>query len=90
MLALLQTDDGEVARAATDIGDQDQFLGLHPLVIMGGGDRLGDEDDVAEAGLAGNGFEHGLGAGIPFCLVRLRRWLSLSSLLPSRLAPPCR
>jgi hypothetical protein len=57
---------------------------------MGGGDRLGDEDDVAEAGLAGNGFEHGLGAGIPFCLVRLRRWLSLSSLLPSRLAPPCR
>jgi hypothetical protein len=41
MLALLQTDDGEVARAATDIGDQDQFLGLHRLVIMGGGDRLG-------------------------------------------------
>jgi hypothetical protein len=28
MPALLQTDDGEVARAATDIGDQDQFLGL--------------------------------------------------------------
>ena len=60
-LAVLRadTDDGKVARAAADVGDEHQLFALDRLfVVVGRRDGLIHERDVAKAHPSGNGLEH--------------------------------
>jgi hypothetical protein len=44
-------DQGEVARAPAEVGDEDRLVVIEPgLVVVGGGDRLELEDDVGPTG----------------------------------------
>ena len=62
-------DDGEVRRAAADIGHQHQLLARDRLlVVIGRRDRFVDEGHIAESGLARDLPQHALGA--PFGIRR--------------------
>jgi hypothetical protein len=58
-LARPDADDGEVARAAANVGDQHQLFALYRLlIVMSRGDRFVDEGDVAKSGAPCDCLEH--------------------------------
>lgn len=60
-----QAHDGEVGRAAADVGDQHQLLAAQgALVVQRGADRLELEADLAKAHLARDGLECVLGLAV--------------------------